>query len=192
MERRWNYSSLNLRSKFFLVFAEIFHFDPFSHESVPRGICQPIRTQRFRNPRAGARVNRWPSPTSDACGDATRVYPGRGAPRFASARRRGAVEARRRRVSVTFFAHVYSCTQRAFFLTATDTSAPASADRVRGARGAFWGVPRAAHGRRRPSRPSPRSFAWTSRAARVGSCGDGGRDFLARMGIVSERVPRGK
>ena len=69
----------------------------------------------------------------DACGEATRVYPGRGAPRFASGRRRGAGEAARRGVYVTFFAYGYSCTQRAVFLT-KQTRARRRALTTRGAR----------------------------------------------------------
>ena len=69
-------------------------------------------------------------------------------------------------VYVAFFAHGYSCTACAVFLTATDAIAPSRAYRARDARGAFRGVPRAANDLWRPSRPSPRSFAWTSRAAR--------------------------
>ena len=71
----------------------------------------------LRNPRAGARGHLPARAPSDACGEAMRVYPGRGAPRFASGRRRGAGEVARRGVYVTFLAHGYSCATRAVFLT---------------------------------------------------------------------------
>ena len=70
-----------------------------------------------RNPRAGARGHLPARAPDDACSEAMRVYPGRGAPRFASARRRGAGEVARRGVYVTFLAHGYSCATRAVFLT---------------------------------------------------------------------------
>ena len=70
-----------------------------------------------RTPRAGARGHLPARATSGACGDGTRVCPGRGAPIFASARRRGAGEVARRGVYVTFLAHRYSCATRAVFLT---------------------------------------------------------------------------
>ena len=50
-----------------------------------------------RKPRAGARGHLPARPTSGTRVDATRVYPGRGAPRFASGRRRGAGEVARKR-----------------------------------------------------------------------------------------------
>ena len=91
---------------------KILNFWPFSHESVRCGICQPIRTLRSPEaPRGRARA------PPGARGEAMRVYPGRGAPRFASARRRGAGEVARRGVYVTFLAHGYSCATRAVFLT---------------------------------------------------------------------------
>ena len=87
----------------------------------------------LRNPRAGARGHLPARAPGDACGEAMRVYPGRGAPRIASGRRRGAGEAVRRGVSVTFFAHGYSCATRAVFLT-RQTRAHRRALTTRGAR----------------------------------------------------------
>ena len=70
-------------------------------------LSRPIRTPyspvaaRDAGPPARAREDspRAGRATGDACVDVTRVYPGRGAPIFASARRRGAGEAARQRVS---------------------------------------------------------------------------------------------
>ena len=59
----------------------------------------------FQNPRADAQGHLPPRATSEARIDAIRVYPGRGTPRFAFARRRGAGEAARRGISVTLFPH---------------------------------------------------------------------------------------
>ena len=87
----------------------------------------------FRKPRAGARGHLPARAPGDACGEAMRVYPGRGAPRFASGRRRGAGEVARRGVCVTFLAHGYSCATRAVFLT-RQTRARRRALTTRGAR----------------------------------------------------------
>ena len=118
-----------------------------------------------------------------------RVYPGGGAPRFASGRRRGAGEVARRGVYVTFLAHGYSCATRAVFLT-RQTRARRRALMTRGARAG-----RSARGVRRAV--SVATFAAIicvdlARRARR-SRRDGGRDFFGAypMGIVTERVPRG-
>ena len=63
---------------------------PYSPDGARAG---PTARAREDTPRA-ARA------TGDACVDVTRVYPGRDAPTFASARRRGAGEAARQRVSL--------------------------------------------------------------------------------------------
>ena len=60
----------------------------------------PRARARARAPHPGARADtRAGRATGDACIDVPRVYPGRGAPTLASARRRGAGEAARQCVS---------------------------------------------------------------------------------------------
>ena len=88
----------------------------------------------FRNPRVGVRGHFPPRPTSEARVNATRVYPGRGAPRFASARRHGAGNFARRGISATLFAHDCSLHTSTSFSHGVGHM---RADRVRGARGAI-------------------------------------------------------
>ena len=159
----------------------------FQFDSYRRVSRQMPRAER-RTPRAGARGHPPARPTSDARGDGTRVCPGRGAPRFASGRRRGAGEVARRGVYVTFFAHWYSFAMPDVFLTATDTSAPSRADDARGARGAFR-ARRATRGVHRHLRRDHRRRPRAPRA--LDPVATQSVTFLSRMGIVSERVPRG-
>ena len=173
-------SSLNAPSQKFFIFREIFHFGPFLHESVPRGIRQPIRTLRSpeaprgraRTPpgaRAGWRVRR-----SDASVPRQRRADIRvGAP----------PRSRRSRASGSlcdfFRARVFVYTTCSFS-HATDTSAPSRADDARGARGAFRarratrGVHRNVrrdHPRRRraPRAPDPAATMGVTFLARMGS-----------------------
>ena len=107
-------------------------------------------------------------------------------------RRRGAGEAARRGVSVTFLAYGYSCTQRAVFRM-QPTRARRRALMTRGARAG-----RSVRGARRAA--SIATFAARTRvelARRARRfCRDGGRGFLARIGIVPptdgfSTLPRG-